>query len=645
MTGTFYVTTPIYYVNAAPHIGHAYTSIAADALARWHRLLGDDVRFLTGTDEHGKKIEEAAKAAGLTPLEHADRYSAQFRELWEVLDIRYDDFIRTTEPRHQKVVQALWQRMKAAGDIYLGKYEGWYSVGDEAYFTEDELVEGRSPTGHEVSWVVEPSYFFRLSKYGPRLLEHLRAHPDMIRPESRYNEIVRFLERGLQDISVSRTTFKWGIPVPDDPGHVIYVWVDALTNYVSALGGPGAPLYEKFWPHVHHLIGKDIIRFHAVYWPAFLMSAGLPVPKTMFAHGWWTHAGRKMSKTFGNVVDPGETARKFGADAFRYFLLREVTFGLDGDFSETALRDRINGDLANDYGNLLNRSLGMLQKYRGGTVTLPGQRNELDEALVATFRAARSALLAAMDEMQFHRALAAVWELVRAGNKYVDAAAPWTLAKQGDAARLDAVLYNLCETLRIVGIWTLPFLPSKAADLLDRLGVPDEARDMASTAEWGKLSPGGATRVGDPLFPRLDAPPKAETPEPKPEPKKTMETKPSEAPAKPAEGVATIEYADFQKLDLRVARIVAAERHPDADRLLKLTVDAGEGRHRTVCAGIASAYKPGELVGRTVVLLANLAPRKLRGVMSEGMLLAAGEGTAIHLLDVPGGPAPGTKIS
>ncbi len=642
MAASYYVTTPIYYVNADPHIGHAYTTLAADALARWHRLLGEDVYFLTGTDEHGKKIEEAAQKAGISPLEHATRVSARFRELWQVLDIEYDDFIRTTEPRHEAVVADLWQRMMAAGDIYLGKYEGWYSVGDEAYFTEDELVDGRSPTGHEVAWVVEPSYFFRLSKYGPRLLEHLRARPGFVRPESRYNEIVRFVEQGLQDISISRTTFKWGIPVPEHPDHVVYVWVDALTNYVSALGGPDAPLYEQFWPEAVHLIGKDILRFHAVFWPCFLMSAGLPPPKSMFAHGWWTHAGRKMSKTFGNVIDPGAMAQQYGADTFRYFLLREVTFGLDGDFSEAALRDRINGDLANDYGNLLNRSLGMLQKYRDGVVPSGGAAGPEDEALRTAFAASRETLLKAMDEMAFHRALAAIWDLVRAGNKYVDATAPWALAKQGAAERLDAVLYNLCETLRIVGVWTLPFLPRKAADLLDRLGAPADVRDVPSTAAWGRLPAGLQTTVGDPLFPRLEALAKAP-----PETEKKPETpKPMPAPEKKptVTDTTTIQYDDFAKLDLRVAKVLTAEKHPDADRLLKLTIDAGDGRERTVCAGIAAHYTPQEMVGRTVVLLANLAPRKIRGVMSEGMLLAAGAET-VKLLSVAGDLPPGTKIS
>ncbi len=652
MADTFYVTTPIYYVNDKPHIGHAYTSMAADTLARWHRLRGEDVWLLTGTDEHGLKIEQAARASGVTPQQHADRYSQRFRDLWPVLDVAYDDFIRTTEPRHEQVVAAMWKRMEAAGDIYLGQYEGWYSVGDEAYFTEDELVDGKAPSGHDVSWVVEPSYFFRLSKYGPALLEHFEKHPEFVRPVTRLNEIKRFVEQGLQDISISRTTFSWGVQAPGTDDHVVYVWLDALTNYISALGGPAGEQYGRYWPASVHLIGKDILRFHAVYWPCFLMSAGLPLPRQVFAHGWWTIDGQKMSKTLGNVVDPIDMAQRYGADAFRYFLLREVTFGSDGDFSERALRDRINGDLANGLGNLLNRTLGMLKRYRGGVVPAPGASGAEDEALLTAWGTARADLLSAMDDLAFNKALAAIWTLVGAGDKYVDSTAPWTLAKQGADARLDTVLYNLIETLRVIGVWTLAFLPNKAADVLDRLGVPADLRDVPSTAEWARLPTGGDTTVGDPLFPRLEAPEASEAPAPKkpakqpkaPKQKQAQQPKPSAKKAEaPADG--TIAYDDFAKLQLRVARVVTAERHPDADRLLKLTVDAGEPEHRTVCAGIAEAYAPDDLVGRTVVLLANLAPRKIRGVMSQGMLLAAGDGADIQLATVPGDLPPGTAIS
>ncbi len=636
MSRTYYVTTPIYYVNDVPHVGHAYTTLAADTLARWHRLLGDDTWFLTGTDEHGKKIEQASERTGITPGEHADRYSQRFRDLWPLLDVRYDDFIRTTEARHEVVVAEMWRRMEAAGDIYLGKYEGWYSVGDEAYFTEDEIVDGKAPSGHAVSWVVEPSYFFKLSKYGPPLLEHMDANPDCVRPRSRFNEVRSFVAAGLQDISISRTNFSWGVTVPSNPEHVVYVWVDALTNYVSALGGPDGELYEKHWPNVVHLIGKDILRFHAVYWPAFLMSAGLPVPRQVFAHGWWTHEGQKMSKTVGNVIDPIDMAARYGADCFRYFLLREVSFGGDGDFSEAALRDRINGDLANDYGNLLKRTLGMVARYCDGVVPGRGETDEVDQRLLEAFADARVSLMSAMDELAFNRALASIWRLVSAANKYVDTCAPWVLVREGRTERLSEVLYNLCETLRIVGVWTLAFLPSKAADLLDRVGVPDALRTVPSTATWGGLPSGGTTTVGDALFPRLDRIEKKPA-APKPA-KKKKKAKKAPAPPRP------IDYAHFAGLELRAGRVLTAEKHPDADRLLKLTVDVGEPEPRTLCAGVAAAYAPDDLVGQTVVVLANLEPREIRGVVSQGMVLAAGEGATVRLLTVPEVP-PGTRIS
>ncbi len=647
---TFYITTPIYYVNAAPHIGHAYTSIAVDTMARWHRLLGDDTRFLTGTDEHGLKIEQVARAAGLTPQAHADKWSAPFRDMSAALDLTNDDFIRTTEPRHEAVVAEIWRRMEAAGDIYLSEYEGWYSVGDEAYFTEGELIDGKSPTGHKVEWMKEETCFFRLSKYGPALLAHLDAHPEFVRPAARFNELRRFVEGGLQDISISRTNFTWGIPAPGRPGHVIYVWVDALTNYYSALGGLGAPLTEQFWPHAVHVIGKDILRFHAVYWPAFLMSAGLPLPKQIFAHGWWTIDGQKMSKSLGNVVDPFDMAVKYGPDAFRYFLLREVPFGTDGDFGEAGLQARYRGELANDYGNLASRTLGMLRKYFSGVVPARSEAGPEDAALHAVIETTRSELAQAMDDFAFHKAIAAIWTLVGAANKYVVETAPWALAKAGKTDRLAEVLYTLCETLRILGTWTLPFLPRKAVALLDQLAVPEGQRAWQHTA-FGGLTAGTPTVEGANLFPQLELPeaapaaqpaPKVEAPKTEPKPAKQKEIPVTEATA-PA--IAPIEYDDFAKLELRSARIVAAERHPDAEKLLKLTVDAGEGRLRTVCAGIAASYQPEDLVGRSVILLANLKPRKLRGIMSEGMLLAGGEGSGVDLITLPGDHPPGTRIS
>ncbi|MSP74083.1 MAG: methionine--tRNA ligase [Myxococcales bacterium] len=656
-----YITTPIYYVNGPPHLGHTYTTIVADALARWHRLAGDDVRFQTGTDEHGQKIEKTAKAMNITPIALADLNSGAFRTAWDRLDITYDDFIRTIEPRHKAVVADVWRRMEAAGDIYLGQYEGWYSVGDEAYFAEADLVDGRAPSGHAVQWVVEPSLFFRLSRYAPALLEHYKTHPEMIRPASRANEVIRFVEQGLQDISISRKNFTWGIDVPGHEGHVIYVWIDALTNYISALGGPGTGEYDKRWPGVTHVMGKDIIRFHAIYWPAILMSAGLPLPERLLVHGWWMVDGQKMGKSFGNATDPDSLSAFAGQDALRYFLLREGTFSSDSSFSERAFSDRVNGDLANDYGNLASRTLGMLGKYASGVVPRRGTTERDDDALRAAFEGTRSELIRAMNELQLQRGLVAIWDLVRVANKYVDSTAPWVLARDPErTSRLDEVLYNLCETLRLVAIFTLPFLPQKAAILLDRLGVPASERSLGHTVSWGGLASGTQTTSGEGLFPRLErvveavveaalgevpavakakrvaptsvaAPAAASTPGPTPE---------AASGAPPA----NVNFEDFSRMALRAARVVSAERHPNADRLLVVKLDVGEGALRTVCAGIAEAYSPEEIIGRTVVLLANLESRKIRGILSQGMLLAAGSGASLRLVTVPDDPAPGTTI-
>jgi len=663
----FYVTTPIYYVNDRPHVGHAYTTLAADTLARWHHLKGAPAYSLTGTDEHGQKIEQAASKAGVTPQEHADRYSAPFREMVSAIGAEPNDFIRTTEERHKTFVHQLWRAMRDAGDIYLGKYEGWYSVSDEAYFTEDELVDGKAPTGSEVTWMVEESYFFRLSKYGEALLAHIEANPRFIQPQSRANEIKRFVEGGLQDISISRSNFSWGIPVPDDDKHVIYVWVDALSNYISALGGTGSELYQRFWSESCHLIGKDILRFHAVYWPCFLMSAGLPLPKSIFAHGWWTVEGEKMSKSKGNAIDPHAAVKAVGADAFRYFLLREISFGSDGDFSQSALLTRVNSDLANDYGNLLNRTLGMLGKYRASVT--PSQLQPQGGSDLVAFEAqlleahqrARADLDQAMSELRFHDALRAIWSLVSAGNKYVDQCAPWTLAKAGEerASELDRALYNLCELLRVVGIWTLPFLPTKAVELLEALRVSPEGRTWEQTKAWGQLPFGVELAKPNALFPRLEGPllltraaveaASAPATAPASSSASSKSTKGSSKPAKASEPASEdaepVAFDDFLKLHIKVAQVLTAERHPNADRLLVLTLDAGEAEPRTVCAGIASAYEPADLVGARVALLSNLTPRKIRGVVSQGMLLAAGEGEGVRLMSVDPTVPVGSRVS
>ncbi len=480
MADRYYVTTPIYYVNDSPHIGHAYTTLACDVLARFMRLDGKEVRFLTGTDEHGQKVEKAAEAAGVGPQAFTDEVSQRFRDLAQAMNFSHDDFIRTTEARHVRAVQALWTKLIDAGEIYAGTYAGWYSVRDEAFYAESELVDGKAPSGAPVEWVEEPSYFFRLSAWQDRLLEHYRTHPDFILPESRRNEVMRFVEGGLQDLSVSRTSFAWGIQVPNDPAHVVYVWLDALTNYVSAVGYPDVDGddYRRFWPADLHMVGKDILRFHAVYWPAFLMAAGLEPPRRVFAHGWWTNEGQKISKSLGNVIDPHALIAQYGLDATRYFLLREVPFGADGDFSHRAMVQRMNADLANDYGNLAQRSLSMIAKNCGGTVPEPGKLAAPDQALIDAAAALAGRVRDHLALQQFHKALEAIWEVVGEANRYVDAQAPWTLRKT-DPARMATVLYTLAETVRRLALLTQPFMPAASARLLDQLAVPEAARLVA----------------------------------------------------------------------------------------------------------------------------------------------------------------------
>ncbi len=509
---TYYVTTPIYYVNDEPHLGHIYTTIAADVLARQARLAGEDVFFLTGVDEHGQKVQQAAQARDMTPLALADSVVERYRDLWPQLSISNDDFIRTSSERHKRGVQAMWRLLQDSGHLYKGMYEDWYCVPCETYWTETQLKDAGTgqdklcpDCGRPVQKVQEESYFFRLSAFQDKLLAHIHAHPEFIAPESRRNEVLRFVESGLNDLSVSRTTFSWGVPVPDDERHVVYVWIDALTNYLSALGFPDAPV-PKYWPADVHLIGKDILRFHAVYWPCMLMAAGLPLPKRIFAHGWWTVEGEKMSKSKGNALRPADLLRDYEADVLRYFLLREVPFGQDGDFSHAALRQRYNTELANDIGNLLNRSLAMLHKYRDGRLGRAATGHDADRALIADVEAMQRDVGEALRVQAFHTALERISAVVRHGNRYVEDNAPWQLAKSNDAERLDTVLYNLVETLRLVALQLLPFMPGKAGAMLAQI-MGEQVMGTVGLHDqggWGLLQAGHACARPSPVFPRLE---------------------------------------------------------------------------------------------------------------------------------------------
>jgi methionyl-tRNA synthetase len=512
MKPRYYITTPIYYVNSEPHIGSAYTTVACDVMARFKRLDGYDVMFLTGTDEHGQKIAKSAAAAGVEPKVFTDRVSQTFRDLAKALNVSNDDFIRTTEPRHYAAAQALWKKLEENGAIYLDKYCGWYAVRDEAYYAEGELTDGPggkkiAPSGAECEWVEEPSYFFRLSAWGDKLLAFYDANPDFILPAYRRNEVVSFVKSGLRDLSISRTAISWGIPVPDAPGHVMYVWLDALTNYLTALGYPdiGAEKYKKFWPADLHMVGKDILRFHAIYWPAFLMAARLQPPRRVFAHGWWTNEGEKISKSLGNVVNPYDLIATYGLDPTRYFLLREVPFGQDCDFSHAAMIHRINGDLANDLGNLAQRSLSMIAKNCGGKVPEKGPFADADRALLAQAYRLLPLAREAMDQQAFHKALDAIWAAIGEANRYVDAEAPWTL-KKTDPARMATVLYVLAEVVRCAAILVQPFMPEAGAKLLDQLAVATDARDFAHLKAEAALIPGVVLPPPQGVFPRYVAP-------------------------------------------------------------------------------------------------------------------------------------------
>ncbi|MCR5031052.1 MAG: methionine--tRNA ligase [Selenomonadaceae bacterium] len=636
---SFYITTPIYYPSAKLHIGHAYCTTIADATARFKRLAGYDVFFLTGSDEHGQKIQQAAEKEGVTPIEYVDKIVAGFQALWKRLHISNDDFLRTSEPRHHRVVQEFFRRAKAKGDVYKGEYTGLYCTPCESYWTELQLDEnGCCPDCHRpVQQVSEEAYFFKLSNYADRLLKHIEDNPDFIQPVSRRNEMISFIKQGLDDLCISRTSFDWGIPVPDDEKHVIYVWFDALTNYVTAAGFFDDPeKFKKFWPADVHLVGKEIVRFHSIIWPAILMSLDLPLPKQIYGHGWLIVDGDKMSKSKGNVVDPNLLIDEFGADAIRYFLLREIALGQDGNFCRDALIGRINADLANDLGNLLHRTLNMIGKFQNGVIEAATTKSETDEDLMTGAAALLHDYETAMEKMDLSRAIKWLWTFIGRANKYIDETAPWALAKDpSKKAELATVMYNLAESLRVISVLVSPFMPETAPKIWAQLGM---TQDFASVRlddvkTWGGIPAGQHIGEAEQLFPRIEV--EKETAPAKQEKQKSVPKQEKKAEAG-EDGVISID--DFKKTELRVAEVTAAERIPKTDKLMKLTLSLGE-ETREVVSGIADAYTAEELVGKHVVLVANLKPAKLRGVVSHGMVLAASDGEKLRLLetDMPTG--------
>jgi len=651
---TYYITTPIYYPSDKLHIGHSYTTVAADTVARYKRLKGYDVMFLTGTDEHGQKIQQKAEEKGVTPKQYVDEIVKGINELWKLMEITNDKFIRTTDTYHEEAVQKIFKKLYDQGDIYKSEYEGWYCTPCESFWTKTQLVDGKCPDcGREVELTKEESYFFRLSKYQDRIIKHIEENPDFIQPVSRQNEMLNnFLRPGLEDLAVSRTTFKWGVPVTFDDKHVVYVWIDALSNYITALGylSQNESDFNKYWPADVHLVGKEIIRFHTIIWPAMLMALGQPLPKQIFGHGWLLLEGGKMSKSKGNVVDPVVLIEKYGLDSIRYFLLREVPFGSDGVFSNEALINRINSDLANDLGNLVSRTVAMIDKYFGGVIPAQQTSGDFDKDLKSIVMDVPGKVEDLLDKLQFSTALTEIWKVISRVNKYIDETMPWVLAKdEANNPRLAAVMYNLAESIRIISVLIQPFMPQTPSIIWSQMGIDnsDELVGWDSSKVWGRYPSTAKVNKGEVIFPRIDL--KKEMEELENMSGQNAEEKNEAADQKKAQskseqvGDGLISIDDFAKIDLRVAKVLEAEKVEGADKLLKLKLELGD-EVRQVVSGIAKHYTPDELVGKYVIMVANLKPVKLRGIESRGMILAASDDKELVLASLDKAIVSGTKV-